>query len=88
MEVKHLDAMELMLLEYERATKKFGRFASAHEGYAVMQEEMDELWEAVKDKQCGTPELLVEAVQVGAMAVRFLVDICGAGETLNVKIGE
>ena len=61
------------LEELERATKKFGPFASAHEGYAVILEELDEAWDAIKaneiDKACA------EMTQVAAMALRFLVDI-------------
>jgi len=63
--------------ECQRATEKFPPFNSGHEGYAVIYEEMDELWEEVKryphaDKR----KLREEAVQVGAMALRFIVDIC------------
>jgi len=63
--------------EYIRATKEFGPMASAHEGYAVILEEMDELWEVIKnppfDHKRGKAE---EAIQVAAMAIRFLVDCC------------
>lgn len=34
--------------ELERAEAKFGPFNSSHEGYAVILEELDELWEVVK----------------------------------------
>lgn len=34
--------------EFCEASSKFPEFASDHEGYAVILEEMDELWEAVK----------------------------------------
>lgn len=30
--------------------KKYGQYASAHEAFAVLQEEIDELWEIVKQK--------------------------------------
>ncbi len=63
-------------LELHRATEKFGPFASAHEGYAVILEELDELWDAIKDKDANIYDLQKEAVQVGAMALRFLIDIC------------
>lgn len=57
------------------AQKKFGPMASPHEGYAVIQEEVDELWHEVKhgSRTSAHPE----AVQVAAMAVRFLVDLYG-----------
>lgn len=65
--------------ELFEATKKFGPFATTHEGYAVILEEMDELWDAIKDKEKGMAELEKEAIQVGAMALRFLIDICTKG---------
>jgi len=34
--------------ELERAESKFAPFNSAHEGYAVLLEEVDELWDVVK----------------------------------------
>ena len=62
--------------EMKDATKKFGPFASAHEGYAIMLEELDELWDAIKDKDKNIDHIALEAKQVGAMALRFLIDIC------------
>lgn len=62
--------------EYESASKKFPAFHSTHEGYAVIKEELDELWDAIKQNQ-NNKELVGESVQVAAMALRFLVDQCG-----------
>ena len=62
-------------LELYSATAKFPKFHSTHEGYAVIKEEVDELWDAIKHNQ-GTYELKSEAIQVAAMAIRFLIDIC------------
>lgn len=65
--------------ELERATSLFGSFHNAHEGYAVLLEEVDELWEAVKLNQ-KRPERLdrmyEEAIHVATMAIRFLHDCC------------
>ena len=45
-------------------------FKSTHEGYAVIKEELEELWEAVKkDDYLNCVE---EAEQIGAMALKFL----------------
>lgn len=64
--------------ELRSATAKFGPMASAHEGYAVILEEVEEMWHEIKH---GTPERArAEAVQVAAMAIRFLVDIPAAEE--------
>ncbi len=51
---------------------------SAHEGYAVLLEEVDELWDHVKVKQ-GKRDIAAmrkEAIQVAAMAIRFMLDVC------------
>lgn len=66
--------LELVRLELVSATRKFGPMASAHEGYAVILEEMDELWEAIKSKNLTREDIQAEAIQVAAMAVRFLLD--------------
>ena len=62
--------------EYTEATMKFGSFASAHEGYAVIKKELDELWDCIKNKACEDDEMRKEAIQVAAMAYRFLKDCC------------
>ena len=82
--------------ELERAEAKFGPFNSSHEGYAVILEELDELWEVVKlnPKKIETAVpytsdyrmtmqnskrndmMRAEAIQVAAMAMRFIKCIC------------
>ena len=37
--------------EYNKATAVFGSFNNAHEGYAVILEEVDELWNEIKLRQ-------------------------------------
>jgi hypothetical protein len=96
----------LVLTELAKATEQFGSFGNAHEGYAVLLEEVDELWEVIKSKPSayrnaleddrlrtahggGAYDLIRlrqekqqmealrnEAVQVAAMAMRFLMDVC------------
>lgn len=58
--------------EYTRASYKFGEFNSSHEGYAVLKEEVDEMWDEIKRNDLNRAR--EEAVQVAAMAVRFLMD--------------
>jgi hypothetical protein len=62
--------------EMQRARHKFGPQASAHEGYAVILEELDELWEIVKQKQTDRDYVAMrkEVVQLGAMVLAFLVE--------------
>ena len=62
--------------EFAFASHKFSKFNSTHEGYAVILEELDELWDTIKNKNKTPSEMEEEAIQVGAMALRFLVDCC------------
>ena len=59
--------------ELARAVRKFPAFNSGHEGYAVILEEMDELFEEVRANNPAKAH--AEAVQVAAMAIRFLTDL-------------
>jgi hypothetical protein len=61
-----------------RAMEKFPHFNSAHEGYAVLAEEVDELWDEVKkNSKTRSKDLMrAEAIQVAAMAMRFVLDVC------------
>jgi len=72
-------AVQAVWREYERATQKFGTFNSTHEGYAVIKEELDELWDDIKANADVGP-MAGEATQVAAMGIRFLMDCCDAGE--------
>jgi hypothetical protein len=65
-----------VLEEIDRAkTKHPGDFRSAHEGFAVLYEEFDELkaevWKSTHDKT----RMREEAIQVAAMAIRFAVEL-------------
>lgn len=61
--------------ELERAQKRFKRYNSPHEGWAVIKEEMDELWDEVRLKS-GTPlGRYKEAMQVAATAVRYMLEV-------------
>lgn len=70
--MKLCDALTLVKIELNEAKKKFGSFHNAHEGYAVLLEEVDELWDDIKANKDPSKE----ALQVAAMALRFLVDVC------------
>ena len=50
--------------------------ASAHEGYAILLEEVDELWDEIKKKTHDYDKMEQEALQVMAMAARFINDVC------------
>lgn len=63
-------------LELARAMGKFGPMASPHEGWAVIREELDELWDHVKKNSGRGLYARKEAIQVAAMALRYAVDLC------------
>lgn len=67
-----------MILEELDRAMAWPPMNSAHEGYAVLAEEVDELWDHVKVKQGNRDiaEMTYEAVQVAAMALRFIIDVC------------
>jgi NTP pyrophosphatase (non-canonical NTP hydrolase) len=71
--MKHLDAV---VSEFNRASSIYPRFNSVHEGYAVLLEEVEELWDEIKKspKKRDLNKIREEAVQVAAMALRFLHD--------------
>jgi len=62
--------------ELNDARMAFPNFHSYHEGYAVLKEEVDELWDAIKTKDFDPDQIKKEAIQVAAMALRFLTDCC------------
>lgn len=64
--------------ELDTACTAWPAMNSAHEGYGVLLEEVDELWEHVKTKQKNRDldAMRKEAIQVAAMAVRFAIEVC------------
>lgn len=65
--------LEDVELELISAISRYAPFNSAHEGYAVILEELDEMWQDIKANRL--LESTAEAIQVAAMAVRYLLDI-------------
>ena len=66
---------ELMIREYAGASNKFGAFHTAHEGWGVIREEYLELEEEIRKKHHDKDKMRHEAIQLGAMAMRFIYDI-------------
>ena len=56
--------------ELDRAMSEYGPFHSAHEGYAVLLEELDEVWDEIKKDD--SKRAREELVQVGAMVLKLL----------------
>jgi len=59
--------------ELRRAESIHAPIKTPHEGYAVIQEEVDELWDCIKANN--SKQASVEARQIAAMAARFLLDL-------------
>ena len=75
--VDRVSALRLIREEHARAIDKFGKFHNAHEGLAVVWEEFDELKKEVFKKQSeyDVDKMRKEATQLGAMALRFIIDV-------------
>ena len=64
--------------EFARTREKNAPMHGAHEGYAVLLEEFDELWDHVKMKPSkrNISDMRKEAIQIGAMALAFVIEVC------------
>jgi NTP pyrophosphatase (non-canonical NTP hydrolase) len=54
--------------------EKYGAYHTAHEHYAVLQEEVDEWWQAVKSNMADSCQY--ELLQVAAVALRYILENC------------
>lgn len=63
--------------ELKNARANWPGFNSAHEGFAILKEEVDELWDHVKtnQKRRDLVKMKAEAIQVAAMAIRFAEEV-------------
>ena len=61
---------------------KFGNYRSRHEAYAVILEEVDELWEALKSKDVDLLHIYKEALQVAATFYRLAEEIYQGNKTV------
>jgi hypothetical protein len=67
------DVLRDVLTELRTALDRFPPMRSPHEGYAILLEEVEEMWDAIKAND--GPASRKEAVQVAAMAIRYLMDV-------------
>lgn len=76
-EAKLKEMNDLVEAEVRRVASKEGPFSSAHEGYGIMLEEVDELWDEVKKKKKLRCKNLMraECMQIAAAAIRFMHDL-------------
>lgn len=72
-----------IIAELVGARKQFPPMQSAHEGWAILFEEVDELWTEVKgnkrDMVVYKAAMRKEAIQVAAMALAFIMEVCDNG---------
>lgn len=72
------DAINDARSELSKAMQQWPPFNSPHEGFAVLNEEFDELKEHVwtNQKARDLQKMRKEAIQVAAMALRFATEVC------------
>lgn len=70
------DIMVVIENALEDAIAEHAPMNSRHEGKATIEEEFDELWDEIKMKNPDNDKLFIEASHVGAMAARFMLDVC------------
>lgn len=75
----------------DKAIALHGPMRGFHEAYAVILEELDEVWEEVKRIKSNadpvTDDMVKELTHVAAMAMRALVDLCPDKETAEDTSG-
>jgi len=71
-------AMRVIAREHDKAVSLFPKMQSYHEGYAIILQEVDELWDLIKVKPYPGRDKFIskEASYIAAMALRFLTDLC------------
>ena len=62
-----------MRKEHNRAREKFPPMRGPHEGYAIILEELDEMWDAIKANDITSARK--ECLQVAAMCFAFLLEV-------------
>lgn len=67
--------MAMVKEELVRAMVLHAPMRGPHEGYAVILEELEELWQEIKMKKPDLGRIRTEAVQLAAMAARFVADL-------------
>lgn len=66
-------ALEEICNEYIKARAKHPPMRGPHEGYAVLKEEVDELWDEIKGND--PVRARREIIQVAAMALAYLIEV-------------
>ncbi len=72
-----VDELKMLKAKVDDPNHPFADLHSPHHGYALLLEEMDELWDEVKKKNIARNPWAMreEAMQIAALAIRFMVDL-------------
>lgn len=82
--------LELIEEEYRTSRKRFNKFASPHEGIAILREEYKELERLVFETKRSTErcwDMQLEAKQIAAMALAFMLESCSLLDSPVDKLG-
>ncbi len=71
------EILKEIIKEIESARNKYPCFHSNHEGYAVLLEEVEELWDYIKESKSikADDKMKKECIQIAAMSIRFIEDL-------------
>lgn len=89
--MKRKDVMQKIKTELMITDAQKPKFHSTHEGYAVLKEEVDELWDEIKtSKVFDRANLLMvdEAIQVAAIAIKFVENLYQNEEGIEEELYE
>lgn len=67
--------LALVADEYIAARRKHAAMHSPHEGYAVIAEELDELWDLVRADHAKGKMARDEAIQIAAMCLSYVLEV-------------
>jgi hypothetical protein len=76
--LREITILNKIYSEYKRANSIYPFFNSLHEGYAILREEVEELWDEIKKKpsKISPNRINEEAIQVSAMAMKIIISHC------------
>jgi hypothetical protein len=76
--MENTKALQAIKYEFDRANTLYPNFHSNHEAYAVIKEELDEVWDEIRKSKDikGNETIKKELIQVGAMVLKYLDNLC------------
>lgn len=80
-------SIKAIITEYNRTIIKNAPFHSTYEGWALIKQKVDSLWDEIKKEETGGSReaMQKEAAQIGAMAMRFIIDLCNDEKLVKVS---